>query len=192
MTFLKSIIYKLLNKQICNIYNKRFDIYNDTPKGLFWNNKLSQDGEMLSNLRNNFFNKTLQEFKILLKRLEPNNIFDFFESISINFSQGWSEENTLLQSLEKNEQKDLKRKTTTEGPHKSDIKFLINTFLPDLMRKEAACLLCLKIDTSLIASDFLILPFVLTIISNGEIFINFDLLRFFIRFFSENLFIKNP
>ena len=43
MTFLKSIIYKLLNKQICNIYNKRFDIYNDTPKGLFWNNKLSQD-----------------------------------------------------------------------------------------------------------------------------------------------------
>ena len=91
-----------------------------------WNNKLSQDGEMLSKFRNNFFNKTLQEFKILLERLKPNNIFDFFESISINFSQGWSEENTLLQSLEKNKQKDLKRKSTTKGPHKSDIKFLIN------------------------------------------------------------------
>ena len=43
MTFIKSLIYKLLNKQISNIYNKRFDIYNNTPKGVFWNSKLSQD-----------------------------------------------------------------------------------------------------------------------------------------------------
>ena len=43
MTFIKSLIYKLLNKQISNIYNKRFSNYNNTPKGLFWNSKLSQD-----------------------------------------------------------------------------------------------------------------------------------------------------
>ena len=43
MTFIKSLIYKLLNKQISNIYNKRFDNYNNTPKGVFWNSKLSQD-----------------------------------------------------------------------------------------------------------------------------------------------------
>ena len=43
MTFIKSFIYKILNKQISNIYNKRFDNYNNTPKGVFWNSKLSQD-----------------------------------------------------------------------------------------------------------------------------------------------------
>ena len=43
MTFIKAFIYKLLNKQISNIYNKRFDNYNNTPKGVFWNSKLSQD-----------------------------------------------------------------------------------------------------------------------------------------------------
>ena len=43
MTFIKTLIYKLLNKQISNIYNKRFDNFNNTPKGVFWNSKLSQD-----------------------------------------------------------------------------------------------------------------------------------------------------
>ena len=43
MTFIKILIYKLLNKQISNIYDKRFDNYNNTPKGVFWNSKLSQD-----------------------------------------------------------------------------------------------------------------------------------------------------
>ena len=43
MTFIKLLIYKLLNKQISNIYNKRFDNFYNTPKGVFWNSKLSQD-----------------------------------------------------------------------------------------------------------------------------------------------------
>ncbi len=43
MTFIKTVIYKILNKQISSIYNKRFDNYNNTPKGVFWNSKLSQD-----------------------------------------------------------------------------------------------------------------------------------------------------
>ena len=43
MIFIKTLIYKLLNKQISNIYNKRFDNFNNTPKGVFWNSKLSQD-----------------------------------------------------------------------------------------------------------------------------------------------------
>ena len=43
MTFIKTLIYKLLNKQISNIYDRRFDNYDNTPKGVFWNSKLSQD-----------------------------------------------------------------------------------------------------------------------------------------------------
>ena len=43
MIFIKILINKLLNKQISKIYSKRFDNYNNTPKGVFWNSKLSQD-----------------------------------------------------------------------------------------------------------------------------------------------------
>ena len=43
MIFIKTLIYKLLNEQISKIYSKRFDNYNNTPKGVFWNSKLSQD-----------------------------------------------------------------------------------------------------------------------------------------------------
>ena len=40
-----------------------------------------------------------------------------------------------------------------------------------------ACLLCLNIETSLIAKHFLVLFLLLTFISNGEILINFRLVN---------------
>ena len=43
MYFVKNLIHKFLNKQISIIYNKRFQKYLNTPKGVFWNSKLSQD-----------------------------------------------------------------------------------------------------------------------------------------------------
>ena len=58
MTFIKKLIYKLLNKQISNIYNKRFDNFNNTPKGVFWNSKLSQDLRL-----NIILDKILQDTK---------------------------------------------------------------------------------------------------------------------------------
>ena len=43
MNFIKNLYYKLLNKQISNIYKDRFYKHHNTPKGVFWNSKLSQD-----------------------------------------------------------------------------------------------------------------------------------------------------
>ena len=43
MFFIKNLIHKFLNKQISNIYSKRFYNHKNTPKGVFWNNTLSQD-----------------------------------------------------------------------------------------------------------------------------------------------------
>jgi len=43
MSFIKNLIYKFLNKKISIIYNKRFSHHQNTPKGVFWNSKLSQD-----------------------------------------------------------------------------------------------------------------------------------------------------
>tara|TARA_B100001059_G_scaffold5018_1_gene4204 strand:- start:6002 stop:7078 length:1077 start_codon:yes stop_codon:yes gene_type:complete len=90
-----------------------------------WNQKLAREGELLTNYRKNFFDRTLIEFKNLLNILEPKNVFDFLNLISVNFSYGWKSENKLLDTLEESLHKDLKRKTTIHGPHKSDITFLI-------------------------------------------------------------------
>tara|TARA_A200000113_G_scaffold160278_1_gene144984 strand:- start:187 stop:1263 length:1077 start_codon:yes stop_codon:yes gene_type:complete len=91
-----------------------------------WNKKLADDGIMLNDFRKQFFDKTKTEFTGLLKLLEPTTVFDFFNLVSIKFFQGWSTNDSFLETLEVNKEKDLKRKTTTEGPHKSDINFLIN------------------------------------------------------------------
>ena len=62
MLFIKNLIYKFLNNQISNIYTKRFNKFQNTPKGVFWNNKLSQDlrlniilDKIVSNLTNDKF-----------------------------------------------------------------------------------------------------------------------------------------
>ena len=64
MNFIKILIYKSLNKQISNIYNKRFDNYNNTPKGVFWNNKLSQDLRLNIILNQILKIETNEEFSI--------------------------------------------------------------------------------------------------------------------------------
>ena len=108
---------KQRNAQLKN--NRISDIY-------AWNKKLADDGIILNDFRKQFFDKTKTEFTGLLRLLEPTTVFDFFNLISIKFFQGWSSNYSFLETLEVNKEKDLKRKTTTEGPHKSDINFLIN------------------------------------------------------------------
>ena len=43
MYSVKNLIHKFLNKQITSIYDERYKKYLNTPKGVFWNSKLSQD-----------------------------------------------------------------------------------------------------------------------------------------------------
>ena len=91
-----------------------------------WNSKLSDEGIKLNNMRNNFFTKTKNEFYYLIDLIQPSSVFDFFNLIEINFFQGWDKNKNLNDLLQENQDIDLKRKSTTQGPHKSDIKFLIN------------------------------------------------------------------
>ena len=75
----------------------------------------------------------------------------------------------------------------------SEINFFIIIFLPVKIDKDAACLLCLRIETSLIAINFFKCPFLfLTFISKGDIDIKDAFDKLFIVFFAENLFIKKP
>ena len=74
----------------------------------------------------------------------------------------------------------------------SDTNFFIRNFEFFFTDKLAACLLCLKIETSLIAKLVLFLFFCFTFISNGKIQIFFAFKILLLVFFFENLFIKNP
>jgi len=72
MTFIKNLIFKFLNHRIYKIYNKRFLKYHNTPKGVFWNSKLSQD------LRLN----------IILDKILDNSKFDPFTIADIGCGYG--------------------------------------------------------------------------------------------------------
>ena len=91
-----------------------------------WNKKLSKEGDQLTKFRKFFFDQTLKEFYFLVDLLKPNNVFSFFDEMNIEFFPGWESEKSYLEILEENIENDLRRRTTTKGPHKSDIKFLLN------------------------------------------------------------------
>jgi len=91
-----------------------------------WNKKLSKEGNQLTKFRKLFFDQTLKEFYFLVDLLKPNNVFSFFDEMNIEFFTGWDSEKSYLEILEENIENDLRRRTTTKGPHKSDIKFLLN------------------------------------------------------------------
>ena len=111
--------YRALKQRNSMLKNNRIsDIY-------AWNEMLVEEGTKLDNYRKDFFDKTIKEFHTLLEILKPYNVFDFFDVINISFFQGWDNEKSLLETLEENKKTDIRRKTTTGGPHKSDIKFLI-------------------------------------------------------------------
>ena len=112
--------YRSLRQRNFLIKNNRIsDIYN-------WNTKLTDEAEKLTKYRKDFFEKTLNEFYLLINLLKPEDVFDFFNFIKIEFSQGWSPEKSYLDVLNENKDIDIKRRSTTSGPHKSDIKFFIN------------------------------------------------------------------
>ena len=91
-----------------------------------WNSQLVKHGNILTKSRKSFFEKTLNNFRVILDLINATNVFDFLAHIEISFYQGWDNKNTLLDTLEENFNNDTRRKTTLLGPHKSDIKFFIN------------------------------------------------------------------
>ena len=100
-------------------------------KGLYenldvWNQKVSNEGSKLDNKRVNFFEESLGEFKQILNKLNSSNIVDKLKIIDIKFFSGWDKDKNLYDLLAENEKKDILSKTTTVGPHKADIKILIN------------------------------------------------------------------
>ena len=67
--------YRSLRQRNFLIKNNRIsDIYN-------WNTKLADEAEKLTKYRKDFFEKTLNEFYLLINLLKPEDVFDFFNFI---------------------------------------------------------------------------------------------------------------
>ena len=90
-----------------------------------WDKKLASLGNELTGLRGAFFDATLTELKDLIKNLDKSSSTKYLEQINVTFFSGWDKEEDLYNLLKNKRDIDLRRKSTTVGPHKSDIRFLI-------------------------------------------------------------------
>ena len=90
-----------------------------------WSEVFINSGTLISEKRNKFFEETKQTFFKLAKNLNDIRILEIINSLEIFFHKGWVSEHSLKESLELNRDSDQRRTSTTSGPHKADIKFLI-------------------------------------------------------------------
>ena len=91
-----------------------------------WDIKIADEGVKLDKYRADFFNLTLDELCNIIDKLHESKSTNYLRNIDIAFYSGWANDSTLSRTITNNRYQDLKRRTTTLGPHKADIKFLIN------------------------------------------------------------------
>lgn len=91
-----------------------------------WSEIFTTSGSLLSKKRNEFFEYSKDSFFGFAKNFKDKRVIDLLNSLDIVFYKGWQEDTPLKESLDKSAETDYKRQTTTLGPHKADIKFLIN------------------------------------------------------------------
>ena len=90
-----------------------------------WSEIFIKTGTSISEKRSNFFEETKQTFFKFTDHLSDKRVFEIINSLEIIFNNGWSKEHSLKQTLELNRDTDQRKTSTTSGPHRADIKFLI-------------------------------------------------------------------
>ena len=75
--------------------------------------------------RNIFFEKTKSTFFGFTESFSDERILEKINSLEIIFNKGWSNRHSLKEALNSSRDVDQRKTTTTLGPHKADIKFLI-------------------------------------------------------------------
>ena len=90
-----------------------------------WENKISDDGTILDSKRVIFFEQTTNELKNIISKLNKTSSIDYLKNIQIEFFSGWDKDKSLKEIMIENRTIDLQRRSTSVGPHKADIMFLI-------------------------------------------------------------------
>jgi len=85
------------------------------PQIIFWDEKISELGEIITLSRINFTDR----FIVILNEILAK--FDFSSKLSISYYKGWDKALSLRETLEKYRIKDIEKKYTQFGPHRSDL-----------------------------------------------------------------------
>jgi DNA replication and repair protein RecF len=110
-------IYRRCVLQVNAIYKQKSGITYSRSEQEYWLTQLSQSGERISSLRSALMSG---EFLSIIKY----NLAEFLPEFSFEFSyySGWEKDHSLLESLEKNREKDRRMGFVSVGPHKADIR----------------------------------------------------------------------
>ena len=91
-----------------------------------WSQILINSGTSISKKREIFFRETKKTFFGFTKNFADIRIIEIIKSLDIVFNKGWTNDQSLKEALSMSRDIDQRKTTTTLGPHKADIKFLIN------------------------------------------------------------------
>ena len=91
-----------------------------------WSQILINAGTSISKKREIFFKETKKTFFGFTKNFSDTRVVEIINSLEIIFNKGWSNDHSLKEALITSRDIDQRKTTTTLGPHKADIKFLIN------------------------------------------------------------------
>lgn len=127
---------KVLHQRNSAIKQKKLDFK-------IWDIQLAMYGEELADLRKGYLNRLYEIFFGYTKN------FDDLRNIQFNYKKGWSETETLRQTLQNKFCNDEKRGFTQSGPHRSDMEILSGRvpaieFLSRGQQKTVAILLILS------------------------------------------------
>ena len=67
------------------------------------------------------------ELRDLIDKLDDSDSSEYLKNIDIDIFSGWNKDSSLIETFFNNRPVDLRRRSTSAGPHKADIKFLINS-----------------------------------------------------------------
>ena len=86
-----------------------------TPEIVSWNNEFAAAGSWIDECRSNYLNQLQPYFEQLLGQLTSS------FTVNLTYKRGFSEERTLLETLEKNLSQHQRFRTTTDGPHRAEL-----------------------------------------------------------------------
>ncbi len=88
-----------------------------------WDEKFSESGQLLALERINLLEQLKPEIENILKKFTNNQ-----DNVSFEYEQLWEKEN-LYETLQTEREIDIRRGTTTSGPHKDEVEIKVNNLL---------------------------------------------------------------
>lgn len=105
-----------------NALLKQFDYTqsNEFKKQDVWLDQLAELGESISALRESYINRLNSEISALYSKFSPE------LNVVLRYTTGWDKNNSLKDSMSNKLERDLFKGSTSNGPHKADLQFMVD------------------------------------------------------------------